>query len=109
VTNYKLNIPTKKRQEGIIPNTRLLVWVVAVCTFWPEEKRKGKVMMMEARCKVCVTGASGYVASLLINKLLAKGYTVHATLRDLSILLFHMHLFCVVIFIYNLLPPPTNI
>ncbi|CAJ2631339.1 unnamed protein product [Trifolium pratense] len=39
---------------------------------------------MEACCKVCVTGASGYIASLLINKLLAKGYTVHATLRDLK-------------------------
>jgi hypothetical protein len=71
--------------------------------------RKGKVM--EAMCKVCVTGASGYIASLLINKLLAKGYTVHATLRDLSEYTFisiHMHLFCVVNLILNLLPPPTN-
>jgi nucleoside-diphosphate-sugar epimerase len=41
-------------------------------------------VMMEACCKVCVTGASGNIASLLINKLLAKGYTVHATLRNLS-------------------------
>ncbi|KAK2419378.1 putative anthocyanidin reductase [Trifolium repens] len=40
--------------------------------------------MMEACCKVCVTGASGNIASLLINKLLAKGYTVHATLRNLK-------------------------
>ncbi|WJX85693.1 hypothetical protein P8452_68107 [Trifolium repens] len=39
---------------------------------------------MEACCKVCVTGASGNIASLLINKLLAKGYTVHATLRNLK-------------------------
>ncbi|XP_058738791.1 anthocyanidin reductase ((2S)-flavan-3-ol-forming)-like isoform X2 [Vicia villosa] len=40
--------------------------------------------MDHASCKVCVTGASGYIASLLINKLLAKGYTVHATLRNLK-------------------------
>ncbi|CAJ1961268.1 unnamed protein product [Sphenostylis stenocarpa] len=35
-------------------------------------------------CKVCVTGGSGYIGSWLINKLLVKGYTVHATLRDLK-------------------------
>ncbi|KOM52323.1 hypothetical protein LR48_Vigan09g098200 [Vigna angularis] len=34
--------------------------------------------------KVCVTGGSGYIGSWLIKKLLAKGYTVHATLRDLK-------------------------
>nr|KYP71921.1 Dihydroflavonol-4-reductase [Cajanus cajan] len=32
--------------------------------------------------KVCVTGGNGYIGSYLIKKLLAKGYTVHATLRD---------------------------
>uniref|UniRef100_A0A803NV60 3-beta hydroxysteroid dehydrogenase/isomerase domain-containing protein n=1 Tax=Cannabis sativa TaxID=3483 RepID=A0A803NV60_CANSA len=35
-------------------------------------------------CKVCVTGGSGNIASWLINKLLSKGYTVHATLRNLD-------------------------
>ena len=35
--------------------------------------------------KVCVTGGSGYIASCLIKKLLEKGYTVHATLRNLGI------------------------
>ncbi|BAT87864.1 putative anthocyanidin reductase [Vigna angularis] len=34
--------------------------------------------------KVCVTGGSGYIGSWLIKKLLDKGYTVHATLRDLK-------------------------
>ncbi|KAG5563417.1 hypothetical protein RHGRI_005989 [Rhododendron griersonianum] len=34
--------------------------------------------------KVCVTGGSGYIASWLVKKLLEKGYTVHATLRNLD-------------------------
>ncbi|KAL8053968.1 hypothetical protein ABFX02_05G107600 [Erythranthe guttata] len=33
---------------------------------------------------VCVTGASGYLGSCLVRKLLHKGYTVHATLRNLG-------------------------
>ncbi|XP_038896232.1 putative anthocyanidin reductase [Benincasa hispida] len=37
-----------------------------------------------SRCRVCVTGGSGYVASLLIKKLLLKGHIVHATLRNLD-------------------------
>ncbi|KMT14529.1 hypothetical protein BVRB_4g072990 [Beta vulgaris subsp. vulgaris] len=32
--------------------------------------------------KVCVTGASGYIASWLVNFLLQRGYTVNATVRD---------------------------
>ncbi|XP_062091438.1 NADPH HC-toxin reductase 1-like [Humulus lupulus] len=35
-------------------------------------------------CKVCVTGGAGYIASWLINKLLHRGYTVQATLRNLD-------------------------
>ncbi|KQK04425.1 cinnamoyl-CoA reductase 1 [Brachypodium distachyon] len=31
---------------------------------------------------VCVTGASGYIASWLVKLLLARGYTVRATVRD---------------------------
>jgi nucleoside-diphosphate-sugar epimerase len=31
---------------------------------------------------VCVTGASGYIASWLVKFLLARGYTVRATVRD---------------------------
>uniref|UniRef100_A0ACD5Y830 Uncharacterized protein n=1 Tax=Avena sativa TaxID=4498 RepID=A0ACD5Y830_AVESA len=33
---------------------------------------------------VCVTGGGGYIASWLIKLLLARGYTVHATVRDLG-------------------------
>ncbi|XP_073128539.1 NADPH HC-toxin reductase 1-like [Henckelia pumila] len=40
--------------------------------------------MEEGKCKVCVTGGAGYIASALINKLLGEGYFVHATLRDLE-------------------------
>ena len=36
---------------------------------------------------VCVTGAGGYIASWLVKLLLARGYTVHGTVRDLGTLL----------------------
>ncbi|KAG8497207.1 hypothetical protein CXB51_008462 [Gossypium anomalum] len=38
--------------------------------------------MSEAEKLVCVTGASGYIASWLVNLLLQHGYTVNATVRD---------------------------
>uniref|UniRef100_A0A0D2ZWW5 Uncharacterized protein n=2 Tax=Brassicaceae TaxID=3700 RepID=A0A0D2ZWW5_BRAOL len=31
---------------------------------------------------VCVTGASGYIASWIVKLLLLRGYTVKATVRD---------------------------
>lgn len=33
---------------------------------------------------VCVTGGSGYIGSWLVSLLLARGYTVHATVKDLN-------------------------
>lgn len=33
---------------------------------------------------VCVTGGGGYLASWIVKELLAKGYRVHATVRDPS-------------------------
>jgi nucleoside-diphosphate-sugar epimerase len=37
-----------------------------------------------AGVSLCVTGASGYIASCLVKLLLSRGYTVHGTVRDLS-------------------------
>jgi len=39
----------------------------------------------EEKVAVCVTGASGYIASYLVKLLLLRGYTVHATVRDPSL------------------------
>lgn len=40
---------------------------------------------MEKRSKVCVTGASGFLGSWLVQKLLKKGHAVHVTLRNLGL------------------------
>ena len=53
----------------------------------------------EERERFCVTGATGYIGSWLVNSLLQRGYIVHATLRDpgfsfsLSSLLFCLFVF----------------
>jgi len=39
---------------------------------------------MTSNKTVCVTGASGYIATELIKQLLDKGYTVHGTVRNLT-------------------------
>ncbi|CAN4121289.1 unnamed protein product [Withania somnifera] len=39
---------------------------------------------MAEKCRVCVTGAGGYVASSLVKLLLSKDYIVHGTVRDPS-------------------------
>lgn len=47
---------------------------------------KGKLQramaLMGEKCRVCVTGAGGYVATSLIKLLLSKDYTVHGTVRN---------------------------
>ncbi len=36
----------------------------------------------EPPCTVCLTGAAGYIGSVILCRLLAAGHTVHATYRD---------------------------
>lgn len=51
-------------------------------------EKEGRKMSSESEAApgtgklVCVTGASGYIASWLVRLLLARGYTVRATVRD---------------------------
>lgn len=40
--------------------------------------------LQHSTAPVLITGASGYIASWVIQKLLKQGYTVHATVRDLN-------------------------
>ncbi|XP_010905790.1 phenylacetaldehyde reductase isoform X2 [Elaeis guineensis] len=50
-----------------------------------EIKRQGRRETMSGSGRVvCVTGASGYIASWLVKLLLQRGYTVRATVRDLT-------------------------
>jgi GDP-D-mannose dehydratase len=41
---------------------------------------------------VCVTGASGFIASWIVKFLLQRGYTVRATVRDPSMCMFFLQL-----------------
>ena len=59
----------------------------------PERKVEGK---REEKMRFCVTGATGYIGSWLVNTLLQRGYMVHATLRDPGLSLF----FIILLFIY---------
>ncbi|KAJ3683068.1 hypothetical protein LUZ60_013295 [Juncus effusus] len=52
--------------------------------FYTPLEREGERERMEGKSKVCVTGASGYIGSSLVKKLLDKGYTVHATVRNIG-------------------------
>lgn len=48
--------------------------------------------MTENKTTVLVTGATGYIASWVIKKLLEQGYNVHATVRDLNKTINFQHL-----------------
>lgn len=41
-----------------------------------------KVINSVPNAKYCVTGATGYIGSWLVEALLQRGFTVHATVRD---------------------------
>lgn len=45
-------------------------------------KIKAMDMKVESKGKVCVTGASGFLASWLVKRLLLSGYHVIGTVRD---------------------------
>ncbi|KAI3472700.1 hypothetical protein Pfo_030966, partial [Paulownia fortunei] len=49
-----------------------------------ESKSFSGSRMSVAMKTVCVTGASGYIASWLVKFLLQRGYTVKASVRDLN-------------------------
>lgn len=44
--------------------------------------RKPNWSMDQVKGRVCVTGASGYLASWLVKRLLLSGYHVTGTVRD---------------------------
>lgn len=46
--------------------------------------REEGIMSLFEKGRVCVTGAAGFIGSWLVKLLLARGYVVHATVRDLS-------------------------
>lgn len=76
------------------------------CHFTERKKREKEEREMNGEGKVvCVTGASGYIASWLVKLLLARGYTVKATVRSLSqysLSSSHLYKFCIYV-VFNLL------
>lgn len=53
--------------------------------------------MDQAKGKVCVTGASGFLASWLVKRLLLDGYEVIGTVRDPGFSILFVSLFCSVL------------
>lgn len=50
---------------------------------------------------VCVTGASGFIGSWLVMRLLERGYTVRATVRDPSPVSFSLYFFALLFFLID--------
>jgi FlaA1/EpsC-like NDP-sugar epimerase len=48
----------------------------------PKKQQKRKKEIKMAGKTVCVTGASGFIASWLVKLLLERGYTVRGTVRN---------------------------
>ncbi|KAJ4826233.1 hypothetical protein Tsubulata_032290, partial [Turnera subulata] len=63
-------------------NPRLSNYRVVICFFFHKRSTQKKRGMSGEGKVVCVTGASGYIASWLVKLLLQRGYTVKATVRD---------------------------
>ncbi len=56
------------------PSVKLQLELMAKVPLYPAEKAAGQAT-------VCVTGATGYIAGVVIERLLRAGHTVHATYR----------------------------
>ncbi|XP_008783824.2 putative anthocyanidin reductase [Phoenix dactylifera] len=70
--------PKKQQSENIGPH---VAWATTCQKADLERCGGGSILMMRAS-EVCVVGASGYLGSWLVKKLLEKGHAVHATLRN---------------------------
>lgn len=89
-TNCRLSTPTRclvRRNywKGAKPGRFNSVWLVgtanskmALIPPLTEYEQKGKPL------RVCVTGATGYLAGHIVQRLLAAGHTVHGTARQPS-------------------------
>ena len=87
--SYILSFPNKYLHNIIIVTTvesekRRLVYYNFDLLQQTECRLQGEWEMDGQGKVVCVTGASGYIASWLVKLLLQRGYTVKATVRDPS-------------------------
>ncbi|KAI3719629.1 hypothetical protein L6452_20531 [Arctium lappa] len=64
--------------SGVILRNQIII------THSPTSDQKTSGEMIGEGKLVCVTGASGYIASWLVKRLLDRGYSVHATVRSLD-------------------------
>ncbi|KAF7066216.1 hypothetical protein CFC21_072236, partial [Triticum aestivum] len=72
-------------QPQTLSGARALWWV---CVWTVERSLSASAMVGRTEGAkgetVCVTGAAGFIASWLVKLLLARGYTVRGTVRDLG-------------------------